>query len=177
MPNNYSALVAAWNATGLPAGVTGTALTSEMTPQQKLAAIQGWVVAGPTQDVTPGQVTMYLASQMKLTSLRNYSQTASPIAGANAAGVNAALDLFEMLTVPAIKMSDPTIAAGVEMLLAAMVADTANSGITATDQANLLALGAGPSIPWWQSIGLASPITPMDLTAAAITTPSEFPGA
>jgi hypothetical protein len=44
----YTALITAWNgATQPPAGVTGTALTGGMTTAQKLAAVNGWTIAGP----------------------------------------------------------------------------------------------------------------------------------
>lgn len=49
----YDALIAAWNgATQPPTGVTGTALTGGMTTAQKLAAVNGWRVAGPNAIVT-----------------------------------------------------------------------------------------------------------------------------
>lgn len=46
----YDVLVAAWNdATQPPPGVTGTALTAQMTTAQKLTAVNAWTVAGSPQ--------------------------------------------------------------------------------------------------------------------------------
>lgn len=56
MAADYTALKTAWGTTGLPSGVTGTALASGMTPQQKLAAINGWTVAGPRLKASRGDV-------------------------------------------------------------------------------------------------------------------------
>ena len=188
MPANYTALTAAWNGTPLPylpAGVSGTALASGMTAPQKLAAMQGWTVAGPMQDVTVAQVVGYLAIAGKLTALKAYAATASPTAGTNAAGVTAANDLMTLLGLGGatpIQMSQPSIAAGVEALLAALVADTANSGIAASDQTALLALAQGAAVPWWKATVAAggaglSGLTEMDLTAAGLATSADFQGA
>src|SRR5262245_37585136 len=46
--SDYAKLVAAWNSsTQPPVGVAGTALTSGMTTQQKLDAVNHWVQTGP----------------------------------------------------------------------------------------------------------------------------------
>lgn len=43
----YTALIAAWNgATQLPAGVSGTPLTAQMTTAQKILAVNGWIITG-----------------------------------------------------------------------------------------------------------------------------------
>jgi hypothetical protein len=171
MPADYTALKSAWNATGVPSGVTGTPLASGMTAAEKLAAIQGWTVAGPSVDVPVSEVVAYLAIQGKLTALKAYAATASPTAGTNQAGVTAAADLLIVLGTAAIttmRMSDPAIAAGIEALLSALVADSANSGITTADQTALLALAA-TTMPWWQTAGLKSAPNLNDLAAAGLS--------
>jgi hypothetical protein len=40
----YDPLIAVWNTTALPAGVTGAPLAASMTKQQKLDTINGWMV-------------------------------------------------------------------------------------------------------------------------------------
>jgi hypothetical protein len=100
----------------------------------------------------------------------------------NAAGVNAALDLMEIVGNPqaTIAMSQPAIAAGVAALLAALVADTANSGIAAPDQSALLALAAGAPLEWATAPGGASlpgQLSATDLILAGLATTAEFPGA
>lgn len=55
---DYSKLVTAWTgATQPPAGVDGTGLRSDMTTEQKLAAVNAWRVAGNRQALlTPSQI-------------------------------------------------------------------------------------------------------------------------
>lgn len=188
MPANYTTLTAAWNAATasgyLPSGVSGTAITTAMTPQQKLAAMQGWTVAGPTQDVSIAQVVGYLAIAGKLTALQSYA--ANPPSGAAASGVQAAKDFTTLLSLggtTTIAMSEASIASGVEALLAALVADTTNSGITATDQTNLLALAASAPQRWDRTpvaqggAGLPGSLSATDLILAGLATTATFPGA
>jgi N-methylhydantoinase B/oxoprolinase/acetone carboxylase alpha subunit len=40
----YDALKAAWNAQGIPAGASGTAITGAMTTAQKIAAVNSWTL-------------------------------------------------------------------------------------------------------------------------------------
>jgi hypothetical protein len=188
MPANYATLQAAWNAAMasgyLPSGVSGTAITTAMTAQQKLAAIEGWTVAGPVQDVTVAQVVGYLAIAGKLTALQSYA--ASPPSGAAASGVAAAKDFMTLLALGGstpIAMSEAQIAAGVETLLAALVADSTNSGIAASDQTALLALAQGAPQRWDRTpvaqggAGLPGTLCATDLILAGLATTATFPGA
>lgn len=57
--DGWATLRAAWNGvTQPPAGVTGTALTAQMTTQQKLDAVNAWTIDGPLPSplVTPSQI-------------------------------------------------------------------------------------------------------------------------
>ena len=46
----YDALISAWNAGGKPNGATGTSITGGMSTQDKIDAVNGWLVSG---DATP----------------------------------------------------------------------------------------------------------------------------
>ena len=169
MPANYSHLVAAWNSTALPSGVTGTPLGSAMTTAQKLAAINAWTMAGPTADVQPSQVVAYLALNGRLAALLKYAAT-PPGTAAGLAAANLAAVLAMGTNAPVFNTSQANVYAAIEAMLNALISD-ASSGLIADDASNLLAL-AQTRIPWWQAsvaaggAGLTSLITSDDLVAA-----------
>jgi hypothetical protein len=162
----YAALAAAWNAaTTPPDGVTGATLAG-LTTDQKIAAVNGWTVAGPTRDVPVKIVSGYLLANLKMASLLNYVDS-TPV-GANPAAHLVAQNLIAALTrvsqPPDFGVSDPAILAGLTSALETLVADPL-CGLNSDDAAALLAL-ARTKIPWWQSVGLTSPINTADLQAA-----------
>ncbi len=163
---SYAALAAAWNAATMPPdGVTGATL-SGLTTEQKIAAVNAWTVAGPTRDVPVRTVAGYLLANLKMAPLLNYVD--SPPVGANPSAHLVAQNLIAALTrvsqPPDFNVSDPDILAALTSAVETMISDPA-CGLTADDAAALLALGQ-TKIPWWQSIGLSSPISAPDLEAA-----------
>ena len=162
---SYSNLIAAWNApTTPPAGVTGASLAGLATAA-KIAAVNGWTVAGPAKDVSASSVLGYLALQGKLSMLQIYAAGA-PTTGRSAAQV-AACELVALFTLPSFtgfQMSNPAVYAACGGFLSALTLD-AVSGIVAADVTNILALAA-TTAPWWESAGLSSPISAADLDAA-----------
>lgn len=149
----YDALAAKW------ATLSGT--TTE-----KLSAINTLTVAGSNADVSVSSVLGYLALNGKLSNLLAYA--ASPPAGANAQAVVAAKEvsaLFSTASFTTFAMSNAAIYAGVQGFISALVADAANTGITAADMSALLALAA-TTMPWWQSAGYTSSFNTNDLAAA-----------
>ena len=135
------------------------------TTDQKLAALAAMTVAGPTVDVKTSDVFAYLALAGKLTGLQVYA--VSPPNGANANAILAARQLFALpsVGVTTIQMSSPQVYTVVQAWLGALVAETADTGITSADVSVLMAL-ASSSIPWWQANGYTSPISQNDLDAA-----------
>lgn len=168
---SYDALKAAWgNPTQLPAGVTGTLLNG-LAQAQKIAAVNGWTVAGPAQDVSGGAVLGYLALSGKLASLQLYA--ASPPTGSITGfplAVMAAKQLITLLSFPSFtgfQTSQAAVLSAVTNFLSLLASDPA-SGIVMADVNALLALTA-TILPWWQSSGLTSPISAGDLAAAGLT--------
>jgi len=148
----YDALVARW------ATLAGTTA-------QKLGAINALTVDGPIADVSISAVVAYLALGGKLAGLQAYAQ--NPPNNANAEAIIAARELVALMSspnAPSFRMSDPAVYATVQDFLSALAGDAA-TGITADNQAALLALAA-TTIPWWQAIGYTSPISQGDLDAA-----------
>ncbi len=100
---NYAPLIAVWNATGLPTGVSGTPLAAGMTAAQKLAAIVAWTVVVPAQAVfsstqvdnliTPAEYASLSESQdLELQSLFVMGQIdVSKTTGANTRGQSQAI--------------------------------------------------------------------------------------
>jgi len=73
----YTALIAAWNnATQPPPGVTGTALTAQMTTAQKLAAVNAWTVTGsaPTAFTLSGSQILNLINVTEFNALTAQQQ-------------------------------------------------------------------------------------------------------
>jgi len=106
-----------------------------------------------TVPVPIASVAAYLGLVGKLGAIEAFAKT--PPSGASAQAVAAAQGLWEMIQSPAsfppFDMPNPTVAASVEAMLAALVSP--GTGVTApinsTDQANILAL-AQQTVPVWQ---------------------------
>ncbi len=164
-----TALQNVWGTTTLPTGVTGTAFVSGDTLATKLPKLNAWTVKGPNQDVPASSVAGYLALNAKLYGLQQYAKTAVVgAAGATQASVVSANELVTLLSLgQPFQTSQSTVYAAVQNFLAALVSDP-NTGITATDEAALLALAATTS-PWWQSIGASAPISVGGATAAGLS--------
>jgi hypothetical protein len=168
MAVDYTALMAAWASTALPTGVSGTPLSSGMTTAQKLAAVNGWTVAGPAVDVQVSSVVGYLGLNAKLSVLQTYATTA--VAGTNGAttqSVTAARELMAIIdcpNAPSFQMSSAEVYSTIQGMLSALEGDS-NSGITGSDATALLGLSASTE-PWWQAAGYTSPFNSNDLAAA-----------
>lgn len=167
---NYAALIAAWNSTALPSGVNaaGTPLSSSMTSAQKLAAVNGWTVAGPNVDVPVSAIVGYLGLNAKLATLIKYAATA-PATEAGVAGAEL-IAVIQCPNAPGFRTSQASVLATLQTMLSALAGDV-NSGIAAGDVTALLALAA-TTMAWWQAptaqngAGLTSPVTEADLEAA-----------
>lgn len=162
----YAALAAAWTAaTTPPEGVTGASLAG-LSTEQKINIINGWTVAGAPADVPVRAVAGYLSTNLKIAALINYA--ASPPGESIAASVGVAQNLVAVLTKitqpPDFEVSNPAILEGLTAALAQLVSDPL-CGLTADDEAALLAL-SHTTIPWWQAVGLTSPISAPDLEVA-----------
>jgi hypothetical protein len=167
MPTNYAPIIAVWNTNTLPVGVTSncTPLANTMTTQQKLDAVNGWVVPGPMVDVPVGPVIAYLAITGKLLVLEGYA--ASPPPGSNTLTV-AAVTMFSKIAnsqmpINSFQMSNTVIATALTGMMELMAAD-ANTTISNTDVAAILGM-ASTYIPWWVSQGFPSQLSVMDLEA------------
>lgn len=145
---DYAALAAVWNATGKPAGVTGTSLAAGMTQAEKLNAINGWTVQGTAvpAHLTPSSIlnTIVPADLSALTQLQ-------------------VLQLTLLLSGATVDASpNTTIRLAVQNLFA---------GKTQTLQAlaELVAPYDNPQIPWRTTIGFSEPIGTADLTLAGLS--------
>jgi hypothetical protein len=173
----YDALVTAWNnATQPPPGITGTGLTGGMTTAQKLAAVNGWTVAGPNRDVLVTSVVSYLSLRGLLTGIEDWLLQVAPPPNVPANLVMARvapkelLRVFNMPQITTFQMSDAVVYAQIKALLDALAANPP-ALLSAQNEADLLAL-ASAAIPWWQATitqggaGLNSPVSMNDLAAA-----------
>lgn len=168
----YTALIAAWNgATQPPAGVTGTALTG-LSTAAKIAAINGWTVAGPNVDVPVSAIVGSLMLGGAYLPLSVFVAGATNGNTTHDSALSAAKMLMAWITVPnapAAQMSNPTVFAEISgMASAVLVQETATPGSTGFTQAvhdALIALSATTK-PWWQANNYSSPIGTGDLSAA-----------
>jgi len=163
----YSALVSAWNASSasagaLPSGVAGASLFG-LSTDAKIAALNAWTIAGPPCDVQPADVVAYLALNGKFAALLKYAQS-PPATPAGVAAANFAAVIGLGSNAPVFGMSNPTTYAAIEGMLTAVASDS-NSGLQTSDVTALMALSA-TTTPWWQSVGLTSPVNTNDLAAA-----------
>lgn len=154
MTDYYAALKAKWE-------------TLVGTTDEKLSDINSEIVAGPKQAVNVAEVTGYLATNLKLASLMEYSDT--PPNGALPESVAAAQNLvalFRLPQPPAFRTDLPNIYQVIESALTAL-ADDALSGISQADVDNLLAL-ADTSVHWWAANGYPEPINNTNLSQAGL---------
>ncbi len=111
------------------------------TDAQIAATLQAMTVMGPNLDVPVGSVIAYLALQGKLSGLKRYVAAGT----GSAQALVAADELLTILSSPNVKsfaLSSPSVYTALQGFLGALVADTANSGITSTDEAALLGMAA-----------------------------------
>lgn len=157
----YDALIAAWNATGKPAGVSGTDLAAGMTAQQKLDAINGWTVAGANVRVSRGDVRQHFDNLVDTNDVPVWEHIEANNTGAGALNIacRAALRLRDAPgDYPAVDLTAPLFQGQVNALVAGALMTQA--------QANgLFALGA-TTMPWWKASGYSQPIGTADLTLA-----------
>lgn len=143
----YDAFIAAWNAGGIPANTTGTSITGGMTAAQKLAAVNGWTIAGPTNvTLVPTHKIFNAIVAADFTSL--------------SASDKARLD--RIFSLGAVDASPGT---NVRAEIASVLA-----GKT-TSLANLQALNDTfkTTIPWWQSASYPRAFDTGDVTAAGLS--------
>jgi hypothetical protein len=144
----YDTLISAWNGgTQPPAGVTGTALTAQMTTAQKLAAINGWTVTGASKPavLSPSQIlnAIVFADLAALTQLQ-VSQLTLLLAGSS---IDASVGT--------------PIRAGIQALFAGKTTTLAQLG-------TLVAPFDSPTISWTSSHGYPN-LTQIDATNAGLT--------
>jgi hypothetical protein len=169
----YDALIAAWNgATQPPTGVTGTALTSQMTTAQKIAAVNTWTVPGPNADVPVSSVIGNLMLSGAYLTLEAFSQSATNSNEVHDTALVSAKLLIALVTTPnapIFNMSDAgrysVIKSMLDALLAQETASAGSVGVTQSVHDMLLGLCA-TTAPWWQSAGLSGLVSQADLDAA-----------
>lgn len=145
----YDAMIAAWNSsTQPPAGATGTPITSGMTKQQKLDAMNGWTVVGA-------------AIRMVIPTYEIYNVTdVNEFSALSAANQQNMRDILAMGNVDL----SPNKPARTRML-ALFGAGTA----TRTAMAAMAVPYDSPKIPWWQSVGYPRPFDMGDVDAAGLS--------
>lgn len=153
MATDYPALVAAWNATGRPAGTTGTNLTAGMTQEEKLIAINGWTVAAPVPAIiTPAQLFSALDTNEII----------------SAAGVpqftQLQLTLLQILLSPREIDASPNKTA--RTIGARLFTGKPN---TIANLAALVAPFDNATTEWWRSKEFTQPIGTADLTVAGLS--------
>lgn len=150
----YDALVAKW------ATLTGTT-------DEKLAAINSEMVAGPKQSVEVSAVTGYFATQLKLASLMAYAD--APPANAVSEAVASAKNLvalFRLPQPPVFRTDIPEIYSVVDAALEALASDPL-TGVTQSDADTLIAL-ADTMTHWWAANGYPEPINYVNLSQAGL---------
>lgn len=151
---NYTTLIAVWNTTTLPSGVTGTALAAADTAAQKITKLNLWTVVGPA-------VKMLVPSYIVIGAI-----VESEYAALTTAQQNYLELLLSCVTID--------VSAGTNTRAAL----TSIFGAATTTRANFAAIAATfdtTTIPWWEATvaqggaGLASPISQADVTAAGLS--------
>lgn len=150
---NYTTLIAVWNTTTLPAGVTGAALVATDTDAQKLVKLNAWTVVGPAgKMIVPSYIVIGAIVE-------------SEYAVLTAAQQNYLELLLSCVTID--------VSAGTNTRAAL----TSIFGSSTTTRANFAAIAATfdtTTIPWWEATvaqggaGLASPISEADVLAAGL---------
>ena len=178
---DYTPLVAVWPTTALPSGVTGTALASGDTAPQKLAKVNAWTVAGPTQDVKISDIVGFLwntpaSGSAAYALLQTFAQ--APTNG-NTTHDNALLAIQRLMGVltspnaPDFKTSKTSVYAGMKIWADGVLAyeqtgPTPSTGWTQTVHDGMLALAA-TAVPWTTSVGLPTTLNDNDVTAAGLS--------
>ena len=153
----YTALIAAWNgATQPPTGVSGTGLTSGMTTDQKIAAVNGWTITGsiPTVLYATGNQIANCINWAEFNALTAAKQTnVLALCGINGpllGGSSNTAFLTDGMILATFPTSGPTIGA-------------------------LTALAQATVTPWWQvpvasgGAGLSSPVSMNDCIPAGLS--------
>lgn len=147
----YDTLIAAWNgATQPPTGVvSGTAITGGMTTQQKIVAVNSWLVVGTTRPlVVPPSVIFNACNAADLASL-----------------TTAQLQLLQLM------MSGPTADASQGTVLRQVIINIFTGKTNSINGLSALAaLYDSPKVPWWEFTGgLSSPVSKGDTDAAGLS--------
>lgn len=148
----YDALIAAWNgATQPPTGVTGTALTAQMTTIQKIVAVNGWTVSGSVP-------TSFFVTGSQLANCLNYAE------------FKALTDAQQKNLLGLCQVGGNLLggSGNTAFLVDGMILDYFTNHAGPTIQA-LTALAQASSTPWWQSIGLNGVVSLADTQAAGLS--------
>ena len=143
----YDALIAAWNAGGVPSGASGTAIVGGMTTDQKMAAVNSWTVSGPTNLVVVSTYKIFNAMDpTEFAALTTAQQTR-------------VRDILSMGTV------DGSAGTHVNAVL------TAVFGAGTNTRANLVALANTfkTTVPWWRANGYGRQFDTGDIAAAGVS--------
>src|SRR5882724_7203503 len=139
----YDALKTAWNgATQPPTGVVaGTAITVGMTTQQKIDAVNSWMVVGASRPmIIPPSAILNACTQADLAALTTNQ-----------------LQLLQLM------LSGQSVDASNGTALRAVIIAIFNGKPSITSLSALAALYDSPHVPWWQFAGgLTSPVSKGD---------------
>lgn len=139
----YAAFVAAWNAGGVPATYTGTALNGGMTTQQKLDAVNSWI----------GAANLTLVPTYKIYN----AIVPADFVSLTAADQQRVRDIISMGSVDA--SSGTNVNAALQSIFAGK----------ATTLANFVAIIDSFKTPWWRTNGYSGPLTTNDATKAGVS--------
>lgn len=146
----YDALIAAWNSvTQPPIGVvSGTAITGGMTTQQKINAVNSWLIVGVTQPMVVSPAVILNAC------------VASDLAALSVTQ----LQLLQLL------LSGTSVDASNGTTLRAAIIAIFTGKPSLTSLAALAALYDTPHVPWWQFAGgLSTPVGVNDAIGAGLS--------
>lgn len=143
----YDALIAAWNSSGLPPGVTGTVLTSTMTTDQKLTTFNNWTVVGSPR---PMIIPTYMIYNV--------------IVGSEFAALSSNGQQFirDILGLGAVDGSPGT------QVRARIASIFPSSTATFAALQNLAVEYDAPQVPWWSMNGYPARISGQDLVNAGL---------
>jgi hypothetical protein len=145
---NYAPLIAAWNSTTQPpTGVLGTALATGMTTQQKLNAVNGWVITGSVP-------TVLSVTGPQVANCINWTEF-------NALSSTAQINILTLCNSPGPLVGG---SANTTFLVDGMILASFTTGSKTI--AALTALAQAAVTPWWQQNGFTGPFTTTDLGLA-----------
>ncbi len=178
---DYTQLVAVWSTTALPSGVTGTALADGDTADQKLAKVNAWQVAGPTQDVKISDIVGFLwntpaygAAAYALLAIFAQAPTNGNQAHDNALlAVQRLMGVLTSPNAPDFRTSKPSVYSNMKLWADGVLAyelsgPTPSTGWTQIVHDGMLALAA-TAAPWTTSVGLPETLNDNDLAAAGLS--------